>query len=67
MTNTRGRLCDWHFVNTIEALEALVDNVFQRHQFTTVPRARLLEVTPTSVRLQAVEKTLSYRRASEVA
>jgi len=33
-TDTSRRLCDVHFVNTIQVLEELVENVFKRHEFT---------------------------------
>lgn len=46
-----GRLCDLHFVNTIQVLEDVVDSVFRKHQFTTVSAP----VPASTVRLRRAE------------
>lgn len=49
-TYTPGRLCDLHFVNTMQVLEELVDSVFRRHQFTTAS----VPILSSTIRLRKV-------------
>jgi len=55
------QLCDSPFVNTIQVLEDLVDRVFRKHDFTSVP------TPPPTVRFRVAEEFKKIKELLKVA
>jgi len=64
-TDTSRRLCDVHFVNTIQVLEELVENVFSRYEFTAASIS--LPIASSSARRGRVEQFSGTEDLLEVA
>jgi len=55
------QVCDLPFVNTIQILEDLVDRVFRKHHFTSVP------TPPPTVRFRVAEEFRKIKELLKVA